>query len=105
MTSPDVGGVSLQLNDDGYLQDFDAWDEQVARALAELAGVCELTEEHWKIITYLREYYQEFGTAPLIRKLCKATGVSMRRLLELFPTGPAKGACKVAGLPRPVGCM
>jgi tRNA 2-thiouridine synthesizing protein E len=105
MAGLEVHGVPVGLNDEGFLEQFDAWDEDVARALAEQIGIGELTDEHWTIIHYIRDYYREFQIAPLIRKLCKVTGVSRARLLQLFPSGPAKGACKVAGLPKPAGCI
>jgi tRNA 2-thiouridine synthesizing protein E len=68
-------------------------------------AVNELTDKHWKVINYLREYYLEFGIAPMIRKLCKKTEFSLKEIYDLFPSGPAKGACKVAGLPKPTGCV
>ena len=74
-------------------------------ALAQTEGVEEMTDEHWKLVNYLREYYLEFGIAPMIRKLCKETGFKLKKVYELFPSGPAKGACKVAGLPKPTGCV
>jgi tRNA 2-thiouridine synthesizing protein E len=64
-----------------------------------------MTEEHWKVVRYLRNYYLEFNIAPMIRKLCKDTGFKLKKIYELFPSGPAKGACKVAGLPKPTGCV
>ena len=65
----------------------------------------ELTETHWKLVNYLREYYLKNNIAPMIRKLCKDTGIPLKEIYELFPSGPAKGACKVAGLPKPTGCV
>ena len=53
----------------------------------------------------LRGYYLEFGVAPMIRKVVKETGFQLKHIYELFPTGPAKGACKLAGLPKPTGCV
>jgi len=61
--------------------------------------------EHWKVVNYLREYYLKFKIAPMIRKLCKETGFKLKEIYDLFPSGPAKGACKVAGLPKPTGCV
>lgn len=90
---------------DGYLCNFGDWDEEVAKILAIEEGVDELTDEHWKVVNYLRDYYQKFGVAPMIRKLCKQTGFKLKKIYELFPSGPAKGACKVAGLPKPTGCV
>jgi len=56
-------------------------------------------------MNYLRTYHAQFGVAPMIRKLCKETGFSLAQIYELFPAGPAKGACRVAGLPKPTGCV
>ena len=57
------------------------------------------------MVKYLRDYYLEFNMAPMIRKLCKETGFNVKKIYELFPSGPAKGACKVAGLAKPTGCV
>lgn len=100
-----AGDLVLEIDEDGFIQDPDKWNEIVAAALAETEGVSDLTEDHWKIVNYLREYYLEYGIAPMIRKLCKATGFKLKDIYELFPSGPAKGACKVAGLPKPTGCV
>lgn len=99
------GDISLEVDEDGFMQEPDQWNEEVAAALATTEGVDELTEDHWKLVNYLREYYLEFGVAPMIRKLCKKTGFKLKEVYELFPSGPAKGACKVAGLPKPTGCV
>ena len=98
-------GVSLAVDEDGFMQEPDKWNQEVAAALATTEGVVGLTESHWKVVNYLREYYMQFGVAPMIRKLCKQTGFSLKEIYELFPSGPAKGACKVAGLPKPDGCV
>ena len=101
----EFGGKSLEIDEDGFIQDPDQWDEAVADDLAKTEAVEEMTEEHWKLVNYLREYYLEFNMAPMIRKLCKETGFKLKKVYELFPSGPAKGACKVAGLPKPTGCV
>jgi dissimilatory sulfite reductase related protein len=97
--------VEILVDEDGFMQEPDKWDEKVAFALATTENVSDLTEEHWKVVNYLRDYYQEFGIAPMIRKLCKKTGFTLKEIYDLFPSGPAKGACKVAGLPKPTGCV
>jgi TusE/DsrC/DsvC family sulfur relay protein len=97
--------VSISVDEDGFMQEPDKWDEKVATALATTEAVDEMTEEHWKVVKYLRNYYLQFGVAPMIRKLCKETGFPLKKIYELFPSGPAKGACKVAGLPKPTGCV
>ena len=99
------GGVSIEVDEDGFIVNPDDWTEAVAAALAGGEGVEELTEEHWKVMHYLRDYYQKFGVAPMIRKLCKETGFPLKKIYDLFPSGPAKGACKLAGLPKPTGCV
>jgi len=100
-----VGSRTLDIDEDGFIQQPDQWDEEVAAALAKTEGVNDLSENHWKLVKYLRNYYLEFGVAPMIRKVCKETGFKLKEIYELFPSGPAKGACKVAGLPKPTGCV
>ncbi len=100
-----LGGKPIEIDEDGFIQDPGAWDEGVARDLARTEGVEEMGEDHWKLVNYLRDYYLKFGIAPMIRKLCKETGFPLKQIYELFPSGPAKGACKVAGLPKPTGCV
>ncbi len=99
------GNVSVAVDDDGFMAEPDKWDRAVAEALATTEGLTELSESHWKVVTYLREYYLANGIAPMIRKLCKETGFQLKEIYALFPSGPAKGACKVAGLPKPTGCV
>ena len=90
----------------GLLRDFEKWNERFAHWVVRNWNLPEgLTEEHWKLVHYLRDYYLKFGIAPMIRKLCKETGFPLKKVYELFPSGPAKGACKVAGLAKPTGCV
>jgi len=99
------GNVKVEVDEDGFIEEPDQWNEEVALALASTEGVAELTDSHWKVVNYLRDYYSKFGVAPMIRKLCKETGFPLKEIYELFPSGPAKGACKVAGLAKPTGCV
>jgi tRNA 2-thiouridine synthesizing protein E len=99
-------GKNYEVDEDGFLQELDKWSEEFAQAYAQDEGIeGSLTEEHWKMIHYLRTYYQQFGIAPMIRKLCKETGFDLKKVYQLFPSGPAKGACKLAGLAKPTGCV
>lgn len=100
-----LGNVKIEVDEDGFMAEPEKWDEAVALTLASTEGLTELTEKHWKVINYLRDYYKQFGIAPMIRKLCKETGFSLKEIYALYPSGPAKGACKVAGLPKPTGCV
>ena len=95
----------VEVDEDGFIQQPELWNDQLALALARTDGVDRADRAHWKVIHYIRHYFQEFEIAPMIRKLCKETGFSLREIYDLFPSGPAKGACKVAGLPKPTGCV
>ena len=105
MATMELGGKMLEIDEDGFIADPSQWDEKVAGSLAQTEGVDALTETHWKLVNYLREYYLKYNIAPMIRKVCKDTGLPLKQIYELFPSGPAKGACKVAGLPKPTGCV
>ena len=98
-------GIQFPVDEDGFIQEPERWDEEIALALASTEGLSALTDKHWSLIRYIREYYREYNIAPMIRKMCKDNGVSLRQIYDLFPSGPAKGACKVAGLPKPTGCV
>lgn len=99
------GDICIEVDERGYLVDMDRWTEEVAAALARDEGIAELTDEHWRIIRFLRDYQARHNTAPMIRVLCRETGFTLKRIYELFENGPAKGACRVAGLPRPDSCV
>ncbi len=105
MANMELGGKMLEVDEDGFIADPSQWDAKVADSLALTEGVSGLTETHWKLVNYLREYYLKFQIAPMVRKLCKETGLDLKRVYELFPSGPARGACKVAGLPNPDNCV
>ena len=102
----DYKGTRIEVDEDGFLADPSLWDEDLARFIAEHEeGITDLMPDHWKVIYYLNRYYQEFGVAPMIRLLCKETDFRLKYIYELFPSGPARGACKIAGLPKPTGCV
>lgn len=100
-----VKGQQIEIDEDGFIVDVETWNEDLVAIFAKEEGVEELTEDHWKVINYLRSYFKQFGVAPMVRKLCKDTGFPLKEIYELFPSGPAKGACKLAGLPKPTGCV
>ena len=105
MANIEVNGQAVELDEDGFLVVLDQWNEDVAKFLSKEEGVEDLNEDHWKIINYLRGYFAEYGIAPMVRKMTKESGYSLKEIYDLFPSGPAKGACKVAGLPKPTGCV
>ncbi len=107
----EVNGKSYEVDEEGYLADLNQWEPGVATVMAKLDD-CELTDAHWEVINFLREYYEEYQIAPAVRVLTKAIGKKLgadkgnsKYLYELFPYGPAKQACKYAGLPKPTGCV
>lgn len=105
MARVNLGGKEIEVDEDGFIQEPELWDENVAKALAKTEGVEDMGSDHWKLVNYIRDYYQKFGIAPMVRKLCKDCDFKLKYIYEMFPSGPAKGACKVAGLPKPTGCV
>lgn len=97
--------LNISIDEDGFLENPEEWDERIALALASTENVEILSEKHWKVINFLRSYFMQYGLAPMVRKLCKETNYTLKEIYELFPSGPAKGACKVAGLEKPTGCV
>jgi tRNA 2-thiouridine synthesizing protein E len=107
----EVGGKVLETDEEGYLSNLSDWNEDVAASMAGVDG-CDLSDNHWEVIKFLRSYYEEYQIAPAVRVLTKAIGKKLGKdkgnskyLYELFPYGPAKQACKYAGLPKPTGCV
>ncbi len=105
MPQIELAGNTLEVDENGFMQETNKWNEDIAKAYAKKENVNELTEDHWKAIKYLRAYYLEHGMCPMIRKLNKETGFNLSKLYELFPDGPANSACKWAGVPKPTGCQ
>jgi len=107
----EVDGKTIETDEEGYLVNLAEWNEECAKKLSEQDEL-ELTESHWEVINFLREYYDEYQIAPAVRVLTKAIGKKLgpekgnsKYLYELFPYGPAKQACRFAGLPKPTGCV
>jgi dissimilatory sulfite reductase related protein len=106
MPQIELAGKTYEVDDDGFLQELDKWSEAFAEAYAHTVGIeGTLTEEHWKIINNLRNYFQKFGIVPMGGKVFKDNGIDRKKFHELFPTGLAKGACKLAGLPKQPWCV
>ncbi len=93
------------LDQDGFLKQISRWTREAAHELAERNDLGPLTADHWKIIDFVREYYLVHGEGPPIVKIGKAVGMSATDICELFPCGIARGAYRLAGLPRPSGCL
>ncbi len=107
----EVNGKTFEHDEEGYLTDLNEWNEDLAALIAKDEEI-DMTDEHWEVVNFLREYYNEYQIAPAVRVLVKAIKKkfgkekgSNKYLYELFPYGPAKQACKIAGLPKPTGCV
>jgi tRNA 2-thiouridine synthesizing protein E len=100
-----LGGVTVEVDDEGFLADLSQWTRDVAAAVAKEEGIADLTPAHWKVIEFMQKEFRETGQAPSIRKLNKSGVISTKELYELFPGGPAKKAAKIAGLKKPEGCV
>ncbi|MBN1351918.1 TusE/DsrC/DsvC family sulfur relay protein [candidate division KSB1 bacterium] len=105
MSQLQIHGRNFDVDGDGFLQHPEIWDAEVARLFATTDGTGELTEKHWAVINFIREHWEANDMAPMVRKVCQHTGLRLREIYELFPMGPAKGACRIAGLPKPDGCV
>jgi dissimilatory sulfite reductase related protein len=98
-------GKKFEVDEDGFLAVLDEWGPEWVDYVKELEGIHELKEDHWKVIHMLQDYFKKNGIAPMVRILSKVTGFKLKYIYELFPSGPGKGACKMAGLPKPTGCV
>ncbi len=107
----EIDGKSYETDEEGYLVNLNEWVPGIATEMSKEDDL-ELTDEHWEIINFLREYYEEYQIAPAVRVLTKAVGKRLGKekgnskyLYSLFPYGPGKQACRFAGLPKPTGCI
>jgi dissimilatory sulfite reductase related protein len=98
-------GHTVAVNDERFFADPGQWTEEMAPEIARAEGIDHLTDRHWQVIKFMRHEYEEKGTGPTVRVLGKTSGVSIKELYQLFPKGPAKIAAKVAGIPKPRGCI
>jgi TusE/DsrC/DsvC family sulfur relay protein len=105
MTIATFATTDVELNDEGFFVDPAQWTEDMVPELARHEGIDELTDAHWTVIRFMRDEYLAKGSGPTVRVLGKASGVSIKELYQLFPKGPAKVAAKIAGIPKPRGCI
>jgi TusE/DsrC/DsvC family sulfur relay protein len=105
MSDPRVQTADVNLDEDGFLKTLSGWDKSVALALAEKNEFGPLTDDHWKVIEFVKSHYEAYGTGPPVVRICKATGLSREEICRLFPCGVVRGAYRLAGLPRPAGCF
>ncbi len=111
MATITADGKEFEVDEEGYLEDLNEWIPAIADVMS-AEDELTLTDEHWDILNFLREYYDEYQIAPAVRVLTKAVGKKLGKekgnskyLYSLFPYGPGKQACRYAGLPKPTGCI
>ncbi|HLX90023.1 MAG TPA: TusE/DsrC/DsvC family sulfur relay protein [Acidimicrobiales bacterium] len=98
-------GTTVTVDQEGFFEKPEEWTEAMANEIAAAEGISELTEDHWRVLKFMRAEYAEKGSGPTVRVLGKTSGVSVKELYQLFPKGPAKTAAKIAGIPKPRGCI
>ncbi len=105
MSTTTIAATQVELTDEGFFVDPELWTDDMAPELAHREGIDELTDAHWTVLRFMRKEYAEKGTGPTVRMLGKTSGVSVKELYQLFPKGPAKVAARIAGIPKPRGCI
>jgi tRNA 2-thiouridine synthesizing protein E len=105
MSTTTIVATDVELNEEGFFTHPEKWAEEMVPELARREGIDSLTDAHWKVVRFMRAEYLANGTGPTVRVLGKTSGVSIKELYQLFPKGPAKVAAKIAGIPKPRGCI
>lgn len=98
-------GKTFVVDEDGFLANFEDWGPDWVEYVQKSEGISEIVDAHYDVMKFLQEYYEKNGIAPMVRVLSKNTGYKLKDIYDLFPSGPGKGACKMAGLPKPTGCV
>src|SRR5262250_387453 len=104
MPTATINGSTVHVNDEGFLTEYNEWNEDLAKTLAAQIGI-DLTDAHWKAIRFLREDYQAQGETATLRRVSTVGGIPTKDLFTLFPKKPAKKMAYIAGLPKPHGCV
>ncbi len=105
MANIEFNNKTYEMDGDGFMVHPEEWNKELAAEIAKADGITEMTENHWKVVDCIRSNYEEKGIAPMVRTICKTANLKLKDIYELFPLGPARGACRVAGLPKPEGCV
>jgi tRNA 2-thiouridine synthesizing protein E len=104
MTVTTIGTSAVHVDAEGFLTDYDEWNDDLARDLAVQIGI-QLTDAHWKAIRFLRADFQTQGETATLRRVSTVAGIPVKELFTLFPGKPAKKMAYIAGLPKPRGCV
>lgn len=104
MSLATIAGRDVHVDDEGFMTEYDEWNEEMGEALASAIGI-EMTDRHWDAIRFLRTDFQSEGETPTLRRVTNVGGIPTKELFTLFPKKPAKKMAYVAGLPKPKGCV
>ncbi|MDC5697930.1 TusE/DsrC/DsvC family sulfur relay protein [Intrasporangium calvum] len=104
MPTTTIAGTQVEVNEEGFLSNPDDWNETLGTEFARLIGV-EMSEEHWRLVKFLREDYKSQGETPTLRRVSTQLGLPVKQLFTMFPGKPAKKMSYVAGVPKPKGCV
>jgi TusE/DsrC/DsvC family sulfur relay protein len=105
MTTRNISGKTVQVNEEGFMTNPNEWSKEIAVQIAIEVGIPELSPAHWKVIDFCRESAKTTGKAPTLRTITNGAGVPTKELFTLFPKGPAKKVAKISGLGKPEGCV
>ena len=105
MSTATIAGREVHVNDEGFMTEYDEWNEDLGRELAANIGIDEMTDEHWAAIRFLRSDFAEQQETATLRRVSKVGGIPTKQLFVLFPKKPAKKMAYIAGLPKPKGCV
>jgi tRNA 2-thiouridine synthesizing protein E len=104
MKNIEFEGTSFPVDEEGFLLSPELWGPAWVELVRQSEDIDEITEEHHELMHLLREYNKDHGHPPRVRDMTQVTGFKLKLIYELFPSGPGKGACKMAGLAKPEGC-
>lgn len=105
MSSKVIAGITVQVNEEGFLTNTSEWTEEIAGEIAKEEGISQLTDAHWRVIEFCRQSASKTGAAPTLRAITNGAGIATKDLFTLFPKGPAKKVAKISGLGKPEGCV
>ena len=104
MTTQEIAGVAVEVNDEGFMTNPDQWTDEIGAALASAIGV-EMNDDAWRAIRFMRDDYKAKGESPTLRRMSAEGGFDTKQLFVLFPKKPAKKMAYIAGVPKPKGCV
>jgi tRNA 2-thiouridine synthesizing protein E len=105
MATQTIDGHEVQVDEEGFMTDPGEWSEEIAKTLANQIAIDTLTDDHWRVIRFLRDDYEQEGETATLRRVSTVGGVPTKQLYQLFPKKPAKKMAYVSGLPKPKGCV